>query len=148
MVSIRRGTATDGAAAILTLRRSISELCHADHNGAADRLAGWLANKTVANWTHWIARDDAVVLVAERDGAVVGVGAATFGGEILLNYVHPEARFSGVSKALLAALEAELWRHGARRCHLQSTITARALYIACGYRPEDDGESFVKDLAD
>lgn len=129
-----------------TLRRSITELCLADHNGDADRLERWLSNKTVAHWATWIARDDAVLLVAERDAEVVGVGAATFSGEVLLNYVHPEARFAGVSKALLAALEAEVWRHGARRCRLQSTITARTFYAACGYRPDPDGETFLKDL--
>ncbi len=148
MLSIRRARVTDGEAAIATLRRSISELCLADHHGAADRLEPWLANKTVANWTAWIAREDAVFLVAERDAAVVGVGAATFGGDILLNYVHPEARFSGVSKALLAALEAEVRRHSARRCRLQSTVTARAFYVACGYRPEGEDETFAKDMDD
>lgn len=148
MVSVRRARLTDGEAAISALRRSITELCLADHNGDADRLERWLRNKTVGHWATWIARDDAVLLVAERDATIVGVGATTFSGEILLNYVHPEARFSGVSKALLAALEAEVWRRGARRCCLQSTITARTFYSACGYRPETDGETFVKDLRD
>lgn len=148
MLSIRRATLADGEAAIATIRRSVTELCLADHDGQADRLEPWLSNKTVEHWATWIVREDAVVLVAECEADLVGVGAATVGGQILLNYVHPEARFSGVSKALLAALEADLRQRGVRKCRLQSTITARAFYAACGYRPEGDGETFVKDLGE
>ena len=146
MVLIRKAQLVDGDAAVSTLRRSITELCEADHGGDAGKLEPWLSNKTVEHWAIWLAREDAVLLVAERNTEVVGVGAATFGGEILLNYVHPEARFEGVSKALLAALEAEVKRHGARQCRLQSTITARPFYTAQGYRPEPDGMTFLKDL--
>lgn len=146
MVPIRKARLDDGKAAISTLHRSITELCVADHRSDAGRLEPWLSNKTVEHWAIWIAREDAVFLIAERDTEVVGVAAATFGGEILLNYVHPEARFEGVSKALLAALEAEVRRHGARQCRLQSTITARPFYTAQGYRSETDGVTFLKDL--
>jgi hypothetical protein len=41
----------------------------------------------------------------DRAGAIAAVGAVTDGGEILLNYVSPAARFHGASSALLAALE-------------------------------------------
>lgn len=146
MTVIRRATLADGTAAIRTLRRSITELCAADHHDDAETLEPWLHNKTVEDWAKWVARDDAVLLVADRDGAVVGVGAATLQGMILLNYVHPEARFSGVSKALLAALEAELLQHGVRKCRLESTLTARAFYADCGYRAEPEGGLLVKDL--
>lgn len=148
MTVIRRATLADGAAAIQTLRRSIIELCVADHHNDAEELEPWLRNKTLENWAKWVAMDDAVLLVADRDGAVVGVGSTTLQGMILLNYVHPEARFSGVSKALLAALEAALLQRGVRQCRLQSTLTARAFYAACGYRVEGDGETFVKDLGE
>ncbi len=146
MVPIRKAKLPDGEVAVSTLRRSITELCVADHGGDAGKLERWLRNKTVDHWATWLAREDAVMLVAVRATEVVGVGAATFAGEILLNYVHPEARFEGVSKALLAALEAEVRRHGARQCRLQSTITAQPFYTALGYRPEPDGVTYLKDL--
>ena len=146
MVSIRKARLADGKAAVSTLRQSITELCVADHGGDAGKLEHWLSNKTVDHWANWIARKDAVFLVAERGADVVGVGAATFGGEILLIYVHPGARLSGVSKALLAALEAEVRQHGARQCRLQSTITARPFYTALGYRPAPDGATYLKNL--
>jgi GNAT superfamily N-acetyltransferase len=57
----------------------------------------------------------------------------TDGGEILLNYVSPDARFRGASGALLAAMEARASERGATRCTLISTETARRFYQARGY---------------
>ena len=54
-------------------------------------------------------------------------------GEITLNYVSPDARFRGVSKALLAALEARARELGNDVCTLASTETARRFYLAAGY---------------
>jgi GNAT superfamily N-acetyltransferase len=54
-------------------------------------------------------------------------------GEILLNYVSPDARFRGASAALLAAMEARAVERGATRCTLTSTETARRFYRARGY---------------
>ena len=146
MVRIRRATLADADAGITTLRRSIIELCAADHHGDADMLDAWLRNKTAAQWEIWVAREDALLLVAEQQSAIVGVAAATLRGEILLNYVHPEARFSGVSKAMLAALEDELGRHNVAQSRLKSTVTARPFYVSCGYRSEASGDYLAKDL--
>ena len=57
----------------------------------------------------------------------------TDGGEILLNYVSPDARFRGASDAVLAAMEARAADRGATRCTLTSTETARRFYRARGY---------------
>jgi GNAT superfamily N-acetyltransferase len=137
-LQIRRATKADGRAAVNTLRRSITELCTADHQDDPRKLASWLSNKTVDAWANWLATEGMVVLVADRNEDIVGVGMANLKGEILLNYVHPEARFTGVSKALLAALEVELRLHRITQCRLQSTITARLFYHSCGYGPETD----------
>jgi GNAT superfamily N-acetyltransferase len=61
------------------------------------------------------------------------VGGVTDAGEIILNYVSPEARFRGVSRALLGALEARAAERGAAHCTLDSTETARRFYLANGY---------------
>lgn len=135
-VQIRRAIENDAVMAIDTLRRSIIELCVADHQNDQSEIQGWVGNKTVVNWQKWIAREDAIVVVAERDSEIVGVGMASLSGEIMLNYVHPEARFCGVSKSILAALEETLRFLGVQRCRLESTINAQSFYESCGFRPE------------
>ena len=50
-----------------------------------------------------------------------------------INYVSPDARFRGVSRALLRALEERAIERGNVRCTLTSTETARRFYQANGY---------------
>jgi GNAT superfamily N-acetyltransferase len=136
MIEIREAMDADAVEAINTLRRSITELCVADHQNNPCEVEDWLSNKTVETWRQWITRDDATVLVVERDRKIVGVGMATLNGDILLNYVHPDARFGGVSKAILSGLEEVLRTRGIRRCRLEATVTAQSFYENCGFRSE------------
>jgi predicted GNAT family acetyltransferase len=69
------------------------------------------------------------------------VGAVTDQGSITLNYVSPDARFRGVSRALVHRLEARALERGNTRCTLSSTETARRFYRANGYM--EDGEPTV-----
>ena len=62
-----------------------------------------------------------------------GVAAMMEQGKITLNYVAPDARFRGVSKALLACLEKRLKALGIAQCSLESTQTALRFYEAMGY---------------
>jgi GNAT superfamily N-acetyltransferase len=71
-----------------------------------------LSNKTLEIVTSWVARPDNFVLVAVENGTLLGVGSLTDSGEITLNYVSPDARFRGVSRALLGALEARAIKRG------------------------------------
>jgi GNAT superfamily N-acetyltransferase len=73
------------------------------------------------------------VLVAVEDGCIFAVGSVTDAGEITLNYVSPDARFRGVSRAMLTALEARALERGADRCTLLSTETAHRFYRSAGY---------------
>src|SRR5271169_1372010 len=77
----------DAPAACEVLRRSISELCVADHRNDATILAQWLANKTPDIVASWILQPNNSVLVAVEDGIILGVGSVTDKGEINLNYV-------------------------------------------------------------
>jgi GNAT superfamily N-acetyltransferase len=61
----------------------------------------------------------------------------TDAGEITLNYVSPDARFRGESRALLMALETRARERGNQRCTLLSTETAHRFYRSAGYI--DDG---------
>ncbi len=128
---IRAAKTEDAGAACTVLRRSIAELCHADHGGDDDLLGKWLSNKTVENVTRWIAQSH--FLVAEEAGTLLGVAAINAAGKITLNYVLPEARFCGVSKALVQQLEAQAGALGLRECVLETTQTARRFYESLGY---------------
>jgi GNAT superfamily N-acetyltransferase len=135
---IRRATDADAEAAAETLRRSILELCAADHNDDPAILEPWLANKTPEQFRAWLTDPVGCVVVAETDAApIAGVAACTDAGEITLLYVSPDARFQGVSKALLAWLEDRLRDRGLTEARLSSSRTAHRLYLARGYR--DDG---------
>ena len=133
MLSIRDACPDDAVAACKAMRRSIAELCAADHSDDPEILARWLSNKTPENVCGWIARQDATVLVAVKSDASVAVGMVTDAGEVLLNYVSPDVRFSGVSRAVLKALEARAGERGAIVCRLESTETARRFYHSNGY---------------
>ena len=100
---IRKATVEDAPEACEILRRSITELCEADHHNDPRLLDPWLANKMPSTVAAWIANPDAHVFVAIESGAIVGVGAVTSAGEITLNYVSPAARFRGISKRVIAA---------------------------------------------
>jgi GNAT superfamily N-acetyltransferase len=116
---IRDALPDDAAAACDVMRRSIAELCIADHRDDPAILSGWLANKQPDIVATWIARPDNSMLVAVEDGAIVAAGSITDAGEIQLNYVSPDARFRGVSRALLKALEKRAVERGNLRCHHQ-----------------------------
>ena len=64
------------------------------------------------------------------------MGAVTQTGEVALNYVAPDMRFLGLSKALLTRLEAELQALGFAEGRLEATITARRFYERAGWRAD------------
>jgi GNAT superfamily N-acetyltransferase len=133
VLSVRNARPEDAVAACNVIRRSIAELCAADHGDDPEIMARWLSNKTPENVRAWIARQDATVLVAIEADSIAAVGMVTDEGEVLLNYVSPDARFSGVSRALLKALEARARECGASLSMLESTETARRFYRSNGY---------------
>ncbi|HEX2113032.1 MAG TPA: GNAT family N-acetyltransferase [Alphaproteobacteria bacterium] len=132
-MDVRDAASEDAPAACEVLRRSITELCVADHRNDPDILARWLANKTPEMVASWIGQPTNSVLVAVEDGAILAVGSVSDRGEIGLNYVSPDARFRGASRALLKALEARARERCNARCTLVSTETARRFYLSAGY---------------
>jgi GNAT superfamily N-acetyltransferase len=137
-VQIRDATPQDADAACDVLRRSISQLCAADHGNDSAILGRWLTNKTPEIVAGWAKQPGNSLLLAVEGHVVLGVGSVTDAGEITLNYVAPEARFRGVSRALLGALEARAAERGNTRCTLTSTETAHRFYQSSGY--SDDGK--------
>ena len=133
---VREGPASD------VVRRSITELCVAEYRGDAQVLARWLADKTPGDFRRQIGSADKSVCVAVRgDGRLAAVGMVAWRGEILLNYVAPEARFLGASKALVAHMEGHLRARGVERVTLFSGHVARRFYRSLGYQEVGRRES-------
>ena len=95
----------DADAVVRVLRRSITELCVADHHNDPTTLQKWLENKTVENFYCWLATESNFCVVTESSAAINGVGLVNHAGEILLCYVAPESQGHGYGSAILAALE-------------------------------------------
>jgi GNAT superfamily N-acetyltransferase len=123
----------DARAACEVIRRSIVELCIADHRNDPAILTQWLSNKTPETFVSWINQPANSVLVAIEGDDILAVGSVTNAGEINLNYVSPDVRFRGVSRVMLGALEARAIDRGNARCTLTSTETARRFYRDAGY---------------
>jgi GNAT superfamily N-acetyltransferase len=132
-MEIRDATVEDAPAACDVLRRSITELCVADHANDPAILMPWLANKTPEIVASWIVPPGNSVLLAIEHSTIYAVGAVTDAGEITLNYVSPDKRFCGVSRAMLGALEARAIERGNLECTLTSTQTAHRFYRSNGY---------------
>jgi len=141
MLFIRRADEADAAACSNILSSSIRELCGADHNGNKEIIAKWIANKTPENVARLIANPRIAFFIVVRDGAAAGIGAISEDGEVLLNYVAPVHRFSGVSRAMLSHMEAALRALGVDKATLSSTETAHRFYRDAGWL--DEGEPDV-----
>lgn len=141
-MEIRDATPEDAGAACRVLRESISQLCIADHGNDPVILNAWLANKTPEIIAAWAVQEGNSLLLAIEGDAFLGVGSVTDAGEITLNYVAPAARFRGVSRALIKALEARAMERGNKRCTLISSETAHRFYQSAGY--VDDGVPTAK----
>jgi GNAT superfamily N-acetyltransferase len=136
MLTTRRAAVEDCVAAAGVLRRSITELCAEDHRFDPKVLKRWLTYKSAAQLREWVCDPAYAAFVAVRDDTIVGFGLIRDDGNVRLNYVDPQARFSGVSTALLLAMEAWARDRGLASCALQSTQTALGFYRARGYLPD------------
>ena len=135
MLSVRPAEQGDAASAIDVVRRSISQLCVADHHNDEKTLAMWLDNKTPQNCLTWLSNTDNFCVVAELGSCLVGVGLLHRRGEVLLFYLAPGAQRQGIGKMVHAALEEKAAQWGLTSLHLDSTTLACHFYEAVGYRP-------------
>ncbi|HWV21334.1 MAG TPA: GNAT family N-acetyltransferase [Devosia sp.] len=133
---IRPARPADVPAISRVLIASITELCAADHANDPAAIAAWTRNKTPEGVAAMQANADLLLFVAEVSGRIGAVGALTRGGEIALNYVAPDMRFRGLSKAMLARLETELLSLGFAEARLEATATAQRFYERAGWLPQ------------
>ncbi|MEU9254139.1 GNAT family N-acetyltransferase [Streptomyces sp. NPDC048270] len=98
------------------------------------------------------ARDPQALLLARRDGELVGTVIAGFDGWRCHLYrlaVHPGHRRQGIGTALLAAAEERFEALGGRRGDamvLDRNASAHRAWDAAGYRPEEQWTRWVKPL--
>jgi GNAT superfamily N-acetyltransferase len=137
---IRAACPADAAAACEVVRRSIVELCVLDHQNNPEWLADWLANKTPENFAAGIADPESRMFVAVSADTILAVGLVGTNGDIALNYVSPDGRFQGISRAMLRTLEDTARELGHRKVALTSTITAHAFYLTAGYTDCEPGD--------
>lgn len=133
-ISVRRAEPGDVPAMSRVLTASIIELCATDHGNDPAAIAAWTRNKTPEGVATMLANANLLMFVAEVAGEIGAVGAVTRAGEIALNYVAPDMRFLGLSKALLARLETELQALGFQEGRLEATATAQRFYERAGWR--------------
>jgi hypothetical protein len=80
--------------------KSISDLCRAEHLNNPVIVALWLLKPGNSH------------VVAIEDGSILALASVTDAGEITLNHMSPDARFGGVSRALLVAVETRAQKRG------------------------------------
>ena len=125
MIHVRLATPADVPEMSRVLIASITELCRIDHRGNPEAIATWTANKTQAGVQNMLEAPQTRLLVAERDGIVVGTTTITPPGsefreiglddevEFRFLAVAPEAWRTGVGDALVAACEQHARETGA-----------------------------------
>jgi len=90
---LRESQIADSGMIAEVIRQSILELCFDDHNGNADILKRWLANKTKCSVAEWISESDHYCVTATNDkGSVIGFGMLHRKGELKLLYLSPRSR--------------------------------------------------------
>ena len=137
-MSIHIRTADDAdVSAVLALWREATVPSATDDSGAIRRL---------------VALDPEALLVATRDGSIVGTLIAGFDGwrgQMYRLAVVPDDRRHGVARALVDHAEAMLLLRGARRISalVLDDDVARAFWHAAGYDEDEHDRRFVKTVA-
>ena len=132
-ILVRKFKGTDIQDSLVVLRLAISESCKLDHDGKAERIESWLANKTEQNIIKWMEDTNLHLVAALVNDQVVGVGMCTAAGEISLCYVLPSFQRTGIGKSIVEELEDALRKLGVTRSVLVSTFTVLKFYSHVGY---------------
>ena len=127
------------------------------NEGASLGFHAPLAPETAHAWWARFPRDGVVLLLAERDGRVVGTvqmhpaesANGAHRGEVAKLLVHPNQRRQGAARNLLTALETEARAAGKTLLHLDTREgdPSNALYAALGYREAGRIPTWARDAS-
>lgn len=142
--AIRRARVSDAPALARVQRASVRGLAREAYSPR--QIAVWARLGPLYHlWALTAGRE--VAFVAEAGGRILGF-ASVKGGEVTAVFVRPAAAGRGIGSALLARVEAEARRRGARRLVVKASLNGLPFYRARGYRgrrrirvPLPDGES-------
>ena len=131
--TIRPATPADAEALCALHKASVRALCVGAYTG--DEIEAWLREREPRGFRHAMTDGGETMLVAERDGAVVGF--ASIKDAVLFGlYVDP-ATGRGAGRVLLLAAEDEVRRRGASVLSLQATLNAVPFYRQHGFMRQD-----------
>lgn len=132
-VIIRPAKDSDAQIFLEVLNRSICEVACADYSPAV--IESWAIPVGPDSITGYVEnRDGELRIIAEIDGAPVGIGATVISAsELRACYVAPEALRRGVGTMIVHELERLARAEGLVHFDLHGTITAEPFYNALGY---------------
>ncbi|TRV79052.1 GNAT family N-acetyltransferase [Streptomyces sp. 130] len=147
----------DDLDAIVTLHTEARATYYSGHLAEEEYAGAAEAGRSRDGWARAVDREETTVLVAEEDGALVGVAAHSVrDGWTCLTQLHvsPAHWREGVGSALHLACVADWRRRGVTRARLEvfgPNERARAFYSACGWVPDPEtprhGDHLVLRLA-
>lgn len=111
---------------------SIRDLCSADHHNDPAAIASWIGDGSPDKFIRLFQDAHVTLMVAEIDDELAGL-AGLAGDRVTLNYVRPQFRLRGVSKALMLTLERTMRDADVTVGYLVSTATALRFYRAIGW---------------
>jgi putative acetyltransferase len=131
--TIRPAGLADAEALCALHKASVRALCTGAYT--TQEIEAWLSEREPAGFRQAMTDGGESMLVAERDGAVVGF--ASIKGTVLFGlYVDP-ASGRGAGRLLLEAVEDEVRRRGAAVLTLQATLNAVPFYRKHGFMRQD-----------
>ncbi|WP_308381733.1 GNAT family N-acetyltransferase [Streptomyces sp. OfavH-34-F] len=142
-IMIRTAT-QDDLDAIVALHTEARATYYSGHLAEEEYAGRAEVSRSRDGWARAVDREDATVLVAERDGAVVGIAAhSVHDGWTYLTQLHvsPAHWREGIGSALHLACLADWQRRGVTRARLEvfePNRRAQAFYSACGWAADPE----------
>jgi putative acetyltransferase len=97
-----------------------------------DLIERWAPrDKDMTQWTERLARKNPFVAVV--DDEIAGMAEVERDGFIDYFYVHPRWQNKGIGKALLATLESEATKSGAKVMSANVSLTAKTFFLSRGF---------------
>lgn len=142
--AVRRAGRADTRVFIDIHHRSVREL--ASRYYASDVIDAWAPPVSEDDLCDLERNDDGEIrLIAELDGAAVGIGALVVAdSELRACYVLPEVARQGVGTTIVREIERIAIAEGLTELTLQASVNAESFYSALGYQVVERGEHILR----